>query len=111
MSRGGKRSGAGRKKGVKNRKRLVEILPVKVSAKKLALVPDQTPLEYMLAVMRDRTAEYKRRDEMAKAAAPFCHERLAPKAGGKKAQEEEDARTAGAGSDWDDDFATIGPVN
>jgi hypothetical protein len=35
------------------------------------------PLEYMLAVMRDETAPPERRDEMAKAAAPFVHPRLA----------------------------------
>jgi hypothetical protein len=37
-----------------------------------------TPLEYMLAIMRDPTAETARRDEMAKAAAPYVHPRMAP---------------------------------
>jgi hypothetical protein len=32
----------------------------------------------MLKVMRDETAEPERRDEMAKAAAPFVHARRAP---------------------------------
>jgi hypothetical protein len=36
-----------------------------------------TPLDYMLAVMRDPRASAKRRDEMAKAAAPYVHPRLA----------------------------------
>jgi hypothetical protein len=36
-----------------------------------------TPLEYMLAVLRDETVEPERRDEMAKAAAPYLHPRLA----------------------------------
>ena len=36
------------------------------------------PLDYMLRVMRDPTASAKRRDEMAKAAAPFLHSRLMP---------------------------------
>lgn len=36
-----------------------------------------TPLEYMLAVLRDEKAPEERRDEMAKAAAPFIHPRLA----------------------------------
>jgi hypothetical protein len=34
------------------------------------------PLDYMLRVMRDLTASAKRRDEMAKAAAPYLHSRL-----------------------------------
>ena len=37
----------------------------------------ETPLEYMLRVLRDPTVEYKRRDEMAKGAAPYLHPRLA----------------------------------
>ena len=41
-----------------------------------AIEAGQTPLEYMLAVMRDPTADYDRRDEMAKAAAAYCHPRL-----------------------------------
>src|SRR5271170_5909197 len=36
-----------------------------------------TPLEYMLAVMRDETVDPGRRDGMAKAAAPYIHPRLA----------------------------------
>jgi hypothetical protein len=36
-----------------------------------------SPLEYMLAVLRDETVEPGRRDEMAKAAAPYIHPRLA----------------------------------
>jgi phage terminase small subunit len=34
-----------------------------------------SPLEYMLSVMNDRTAEATRRDRMAQAAAPFVHAR------------------------------------
>jgi hypothetical protein len=37
----------------------------------------ELPLDYMLRVMRDPKAPAKRRDEMAKAAAPFLHARLA----------------------------------
>ena len=36
----------------------------------------ETPLEYMLRVMSDPTASDKRRDDMAKAAAPYMHSRL-----------------------------------
>ena len=35
-----------------------------------------TPLEYMLKVLRDENEDTPRRDEMAKAAAPYCHPRL-----------------------------------
>jgi hypothetical protein len=42
-----------------------------------AEVGGEMPLEYMLRVMRDPTAPVKRRDEMAKAAAPFLHSKLA----------------------------------
>jgi Family of unknown function (DUF5681) len=37
----------------------------------------EMPLDYMLRVMRDRNVTAKRRDEMAKAAAPFLHPKLA----------------------------------
>jgi hypothetical protein len=36
-----------------------------------------SPLEYMLRVMRDETAETSRRDKMAADAAPYLHPRLA----------------------------------
>jgi len=36
-----------------------------------------TPLEYMLAVLRDEEADPERRDRMAAAAAPYIHPRLA----------------------------------
>ena len=36
-----------------------------------------TPLEYMLQVVRDPAIEYRRRDQMAQAAAPYLHPRLA----------------------------------
>lgn len=36
-----------------------------------------TPLEYMLGIMRDESAETPRRDDMAKAAAPYIHAKLA----------------------------------
>jgi hypothetical protein len=55
---GGRRQGAGRprKKG-----------PVSPA--------DQLPLEYLLAIMRDPSADVKRRDWAAKAAAPYVHAR------------------------------------
>ena len=36
----------------------------------------EMPLDYMLGVMRDPSAAEKRRDEMAKAAAPYVHAKL-----------------------------------
>jgi hypothetical protein len=38
----------------------------------------ETPLDYMLRTMRDPTASAKRRDEMARAEAPYLHAKLAP---------------------------------
>jgi hypothetical protein len=69
MSRGGKRPGSGRKKGSANRKTR-EIAD-------RAIEEGTSPLEYMLSVMRDEGAESGRRDDMAKAAAPYVHPRLA----------------------------------
>lgn len=37
----------------------------------------ETPLDYMLRVMRDESAVYDRRDKAASAAAPFVHPKLA----------------------------------
>ena len=37
----------------------------------------EMPLDYILRIMRDPSAPAKRRDEMAKAAAPFLHAKLA----------------------------------
>lgn len=69
MARGGNRPGAGRKLGSPN----------KASAERQAKVAatGDTPLEYMLKVMRDAKAEPGRRDDMAKAAAPYVHPKLA----------------------------------
>lgn len=36
----------------------------------------ETPLAYMLRVMRDRTVEHDRRDRMASAVAPYVHPKL-----------------------------------
>ena len=43
-----------------------------------AMIRGMTPLEYLLGVMRDESAELHRRDEAAKAAAPFVHPRRVP---------------------------------
>lgn len=69
MGRGGSRSGAGRKAGIPNK--------ASVARQKRVAETGQTPLDYMLAVMRDAKAEPGRRDDMAKAAAPYVHPKLA----------------------------------
>lgn len=68
MARGGKRPGAGRKAGSPN----------KVTAARQRAVEESglTPLDYMLSVMRDESAKPERRDDMAKAAAPYVHPKL-----------------------------------
>jgi hypothetical protein len=53
--------------------------PTPVAAPVDAQRPDETPVDYMLRVMRDPKADKKRRDTMAKSATPFIHARPAPK--------------------------------
>ena len=50
------------------------------------------PLDYMLAVMRDKTADVSRRDRMAIAAAPYVHKRT--DLVGKKEAAQQAAETA-----------------
>jgi hypothetical protein len=62
--RGGKREGSGRPKGAKTR----------ITEEALERAGEgETPLEYMLRVMRDTSAETDRRDRMAMGAAQYCH--------------------------------------
>jgi hypothetical protein len=66
MARGGARPGAGRPKGVRNKRHVV-------------IVEDPStlmPIDWMLAVLRDPQAEQNRRDQMAALAAPYVHARL-----------------------------------
>lgn len=60
---------AGRPKGSKNKRTLAQIEAVKAKNGEL-------PLDYMLRVMSDENADQSRRDDMAKAAAPYLHARL-----------------------------------
>lgn len=48
-----------------------------LQATKLGNANGMSPLEYMLKVMRDTKADRGRRDDMAKAAAPYIHPKLA----------------------------------
>ena len=68
MAHGGARAGAGRKQGAATAKTR-EIAD-------RAAEGGVTPLEFMLQVMRDETAERAERLDMAKAAAPYIHPRL-----------------------------------
>ena len=70
MGRGGKRPGAGRPPGLRNKKTMEQVAAVQESG--------ITPLEYMLSVMRapSGTVEDAVRLDAAKAAAPYVHPRL-----------------------------------
>ena len=68
MQNGGKRPGAGRPPGAVNKKTAETAEAVAASG--------ETPLDYMLRVMRDRTVDHARRDDMAKAVANYIHPRL-----------------------------------
>ena len=69
MARGGARPGAGRKAGSVTRKTR--------DIADRAAANGETPLEFMLSRMRDPEAPMADRQDMAKAAAPFIHPRLA----------------------------------
>lgn len=68
MARGGKREGAGRKPGAQNKATQEQREAVKQSG--------LTPLEYLLTVLRDETADRAERIDAANKAAPYVHARL-----------------------------------
>lgn len=71
-SRGGARPGerrGGRKKGTRNKKTAALVEAIEASG--------ETPLDYMLRVMRDPRTEHERRDRMAANVAPYVHAKLA----------------------------------
>jgi len=103
MARGGFRPGSGPLKGTKEpnrmkRMKLENTLPPPDVAR-AAVDAGLTPLEYMLAVMRDPGADEVRRDRMAMAAAPYRHGRMSDNRVGKKDQARIDAATASEDSD------------
>lgn len=67
--KGGKRPGAGRKKGVPNRATTKRMEQIKAGG--------EMPLDVMLAHMRNPKNPDDVRRAMAVAAAPYCHPRLA----------------------------------
>ena len=66
--RGGKRPGAGRKAGSPNLASIERQIEVSGSG--------ETPLDFMLRIMRDPNAELSHRMDMAKAAARYTHPAL-----------------------------------
>lgn len=61
---------------------------------------DASPLEYMLAVMRDDRVDPMRRDRMAIAAAPYVHGKPPEMVGGKKEQRAQRAHTGHVDTEW-----------
>lgn len=69
MKNGGKRPGAGRKPGSKNKATLAREQAIAESG--------MTPLQYLLSIVQDVKQEQTARVDAAKAAAPYVHPRLA----------------------------------
>lgn len=69
MARGGTRAGAGRPKGMPNKRTAEKAAEVEASG--------LTPLDYMLSVLRDESRDPDDRMDAAKAAAPYVHAKLA----------------------------------
>ena len=69
MAQGGKRKGAGRPKGSRNKK----------TEEQTAAILDSglTPLDYLLSVMRDESVPRDDRVDAAHKAAPYVHAKLA----------------------------------
>jgi hypothetical protein len=66
---GGRREGSGRPKGARNRRSAALIAEAEATGAML-------PVDYLLSVMRDVTADPNTRAYAASAAAPYCHARL-----------------------------------
>ena len=73
-----KRKTGGRQKGTPNKKTAARKAQEAAIAAEIedARSRGLEPLDYMLSVMRDVTADVRRRDAMAKAAAPYRHSQL-----------------------------------
>lgn len=66
--RGGKRQGAGRPKGMPNKKTEAVIQAIQETG--------MTPLEYLTSIYQSEAVDEKSRIEAAKAAAPYVHAKL-----------------------------------
>ena len=71
MARGGKRDGAGRRKG-----QVSEKTALRTQIATQALESGLTPLDYMLSILRDEEQDAKDRFAAAKECAPYLHPRL-----------------------------------
>lgn len=69
MPRGGKRAGAGRKKGSK-------VTRTRETAERIAGDGQLMPLQYVIDVMRNPKTKQRRRDWAAATALPYVHPRL-----------------------------------
>ena len=102
MARGGYRPGAGRPKGSSSDESMLAIRAATKALGKpeVGTVPEvggQSPLDYMLSVMRDPEIDGTRKDRMAIAAAPFMHARADTAKVGKKEQRNEAAASVATG--------------
>lgn len=98
MPRGGARPGAGRKtKAVRDALEACELAAKRSKG-------EMSPLDFMLAVMRDEEQDMRLRTAMAQAAAPYVHAKPGDTPKGKKEEAAEASRTAGLGTDWGDDL-------
>lgn len=92
MPRGGARPGAGRKT-----KAVSDAIKACEAAARKPGNSDLTPLDFMLAMMRDETQDDKIRMAMAQAAAPYVHARASDVAKGKKEEKQDAADAAASG--------------
>ena len=106
MARGGYRPGAGRPVGTVKEARAAKKPAAKQRKEEKEGVStpilSKTPLEYMLDIVNDATADEARRDRLAIAAAPFVHARAGE--GGKKDERLSAAKKAATGK-----FAPVAP--
>jgi hypothetical protein len=91
MPRGGARPGAGRKSKAVND----AVQACEIAAKRSG--GELTPLDFMLALMRDEKQDMKLRVAMAQAAAPYIHAKPGDAPKGKKEQAQEAAAEIAAG--------------
>jgi hypothetical protein len=74
MGRGGRRAGAGRPKGSKNKRTIskVPLLPARAHRQ----IIEELPLDILIAAMRDKSQPIELRLAAAKVAAPYFHARI-----------------------------------
>jgi hypothetical protein len=74
MSRGGRRAGAGRPKGSKNKRTIAKVPLLPARAHRQTVV--EMPLDILIGAARDKSQPLELRLAAAKAAAPYCHARI-----------------------------------